>query len=270
MEGRMMATRDLIHLNNLGVMLLESGKMYQSRQLFCLATELMKTTLDQEMIRQSWTRDYVESEIPSAVSSSSGFASSSPYSSSRHHHLLSSSHGEQHFGELSFQQQQRTPSSIPLHDFLRPVYFSEDIIGSSSSLPLVKLSISLIFNLALSNHIIAMQEEAISPSSSTVIEDAIFLYQLALRLQHDGGIELSCLHTMGMINNVGKLLAYVGFLEEAQTCFQHLLKHLMVQVDKSIGGGLARRPEVNKEQIESFIDNILQMVLRNSETSPAA
>lgn len=239
MDGRQ-TTRNLMHLNNVGVAFLESGDVYQSRQLFLLATKMLKLSIDHELTKRPRPTEYIGSQ-DDLFSPCSRRAVGFP--------------GER--------------NSSSLYDFLRPVYFSQDIIRSSNP-PLVKLCISLLFNLALSNHAIAIQE--VTPATSTSTEDAIFLYQLAYGLQHGGGIELSWLHTMGMINNVGKLLAHVGVREESQKCFQHLLNHLMLQVDKSRGEEQgARLVEVNKEQIARFLDNILEMVLHNySISSPAA
>jgi hypothetical protein len=126
----------------------------------------------------------------------------------------------------------------------------------------------LIFNLALSHHTIVLHEAIKAPSSD--VANAIFLYQLAYVLQRNGGIELSSFHTLGMINNVGKLLALVGSMEESRNCFEHLLQQCMVQVvDKREASTTV--PEEN-QQLEGFLDNISHMVLKqhSSETSPAA
>jgi hypothetical protein len=125
----------------------------------------------------------------------------------------------------------------------------------------------MIFNLAVSHHTIVLHEAIKAPSSDVV--NAIFLYQLAYVLQRDGGIELSSFHTLGMINNVGKLLAFVGNMNESRNCFEHLLQQCMVLVvDKR--GASTTVPDENL-QLEGFLDNISHMVLKHSsETSPAA
>lgn len=228
---------NVMDFNNLGVTLLESSDIYQARAFFSVAIDQMKRILDEEMIREKKNsiRTASKPELSRAM-------------------------------ETSVSLPSLANSSLPHHDFLRPIYFSQDIVESKDP-PLVKLSTSLLFNLALSNHAIAVQE--VSPASSSTTEDAIFLYQLAYCLQNADGVELSWLHTMGMINNVGRLLAFVGVVDDAQQCFRHLLKQLLVRVDNLSRGGAGTRLGDNGH-IEGFIDNVLHMVLRNKESSPAA
>jgi hypothetical protein len=263
---------EMMSINNIAVTLLESGNVYEARQVFYMAKEMMKRTLDQEMIRRKSSRGcHTDSTAAEQWSASCPLPSSllpfiAPTSKRRDHASSSLDH-------LSFDPSLQSSSS--LYSFLRPLYFSQDIINSSNP-PMIKLSISLLFNLALSNHAIAMMQNNTSPpscsSSTSFVEEAIFFYKLAYSLQVDDCTEVSWLHSMGMINNVGKLLAGVGVYEESQNCFRHLLIQLiMVQIDQQsrCNGGLLIETTTSK-QIEGFLDNIWHMVLNSSNTSAAA
>lgn len=267
---------EMMGINNIAVTLLESGNVYEARQVFYLAKEMMKRILDQEMIRRKNSTGYNNTDSTAAEQ----WSASCPLPSSPLPSTAPTSkrwnRASPNVDHLSFNLSlQSSTNSSSLYSFLRPFYFSQDIINSSNP-PMIKLSISLLFNLALSNHAIAMLQNNTSPpscsSSTSFADEAIFFYKLAYSLQVDDRIEVSWLHTMGMINNVGKLLAGVGIYEESQHCFQHLLIQLiMVQIDQQsrCNGGLLIETTTNK-QIEGFLDNIWLMVLNSSNTSAAA
>jgi hypothetical protein len=255
----------MIQFNNLGVERLESGGFSEAQQFFSLALDLMKTIIDQERpsisrnaeVSRSATDDHCSSvvippqcptpsEQPATVRQERG----SHYSPPRTDDTL-----EQEETQLS--------QSSKLYVFSRPVYFVEGL--DYQRLPLVKLSISLLYNLALSYHAITLQGgEASNPN---MVEAALLHYQLAYDLQIRDGIELSTLHTMGIINNVGQIHACKGDLEKARGLFELLLKTLMVYLDQTQNQG--RTGIESNNLVAGFLRNLAQSVLRPS-SSPAA
>ena len=300
------------------------GSIYEARELFGLAIEGMKGVIDAKLVDRC-----------TALSSNVGESHVSCSLSTAVHTTHVSSPPHPHFQSFQNQQmqqqgQQRQTTNVPLHslsessaascctpqpcsssfdrsesgsststspsyDFLRPIYVSEDEFLLNNA-PLIKLTISLLFNLALSDHAIAMsmmttegcagENSSVSArtASITTAANAIFLYQLAYCLQIKDGIELSKIHTMGMINNVGRLLSLLGDAKESENCFRHLLKKVMVQsveessrVDPGGGGGradttasLTKGQHEELGQLEGFLNNIMTVVLRNNLSSPAA
>jgi tetratricopeptide (TPR) repeat protein len=254
----------MIQFNNLGVERLESGGFNEAQQLFSLALDLMKTIIDQKRpartrnaeVSRATTVDHCSSiiippqcptpsEQPATVRQERG----SPYSPPRTDDTL-----EQEETQLS--------QSSKLYVFSRPVYFVEDL--DYQHLPFVKLSISLLYNLALSYHAISLLGEDSNPN---MVDAALLHYQLAYDLQIRDGIELSTLHTMGIINNVGQIFACKGDIEKARGLFELLLKTLMVYLDQTQNQG--RTGLESNNLVAGFLKNIAQSVLRPS-SSPAA
>jgi tetratricopeptide (TPR) repeat protein len=263
------AASTMIQLNNLGVERLESGGFNEARQLFSLALDLMKTIIDQENPARSRNAEVsrsamvdhcssivilpqrpTPSEQPATVRQERG----SPYSSST-----------PRTDDTLEQEETQLSQSSKLYIFSRPVYFVEDLDYEHP--PLVKLSISLLYNLALSYHAITLRGQEEDSSNPNMIEAALLHYQLAYDLQIRDGIELSTFHTMGIINNVGQIHAGKGDIEKARVLFELLLKTLMVYLDQTQNQG--RDGLESNDLVAGFLRNLTQSVFRPS-SSPAA
>ena len=107
--------------------------------------------------------------------------------------------------------------------------------------------------LGLSYHAIALQDNIIC---HPFVADAIFYYQLAIEVQIKDRIELSALHTMGIINNISQLLSVKGDAGKAEESFALLLKTLMIYVDQvKLSGGRGLHQE-----LDGFVGNVIQVV----------
>ena len=301
----MTSIQETIGYNNVGVALLEMGSICEARELFSLAIEGMKGVIDTRLVERCTSSTSALSCAAEDAAVEASVTAISPPPTTASVLVEPSPNHQMHQSQRAAPTPNEAlhPSSIPaipptctssvgngsrnLYDFLRPIYISEDEFLINNA-PLVKLTISLLFNLAITDHAIAMTIEEGGtqdqlPSSKqtiTTAANAIFLYQLAYCLQVKDGIELSRIHTMGMINNVGRLLAFLGDEKECEKCFKHLLKKLMVQsVEESYGGGVVPGPvsptgakEHHEElgQLEGFLNNIMAVVLRDTLSSPAA
>ena len=150
----------------------------------------------------------------------------------------------------------------PLYVFGRPIYFSESVMNWKN-LPFSKISVALLFNLGLSYHAIALQDNIIC---HPFVADAIFYYQLAIEVQIKDRIELSALHTMGIINNISQLLSVKGDAGKAEESFALLLKPLMIYVDQvKLSGGRGLHQE-----LDGFVGNVIQVLLKATLGSAAA
>jgi hypothetical protein len=318
----MTSMQETIAYNNVGVALLEMGSIHEARELFGLAIEGMKGVLDSRRADASGMQSTDAEAHVSCSLSSVSTNTASPSSPSMMMMASAPVHPPQEPSITPKDPLQATSPSTAtnpattcnrFYDFLRPVFISEDEFLLSNA-PMVKLTISLLFNLAISDHASAMmssEEEETSFYSSTTTTvatvttaaNAIFLYQLAYCLQLKDGIELSRIHTMGMINNVGRLLAFLGDTKESENCFRHLLKKLMVQVvdepyrrrsssSSSSSGDTTNhnnnnmivdrtntnntsnhRPKTmmgEEVELEGFLSNVMHVVLRHNLSSPAA
>ena len=154
----------------------------------------------------------------------------------------------------------RASSTSPDYVFRSPIYFADSL--GDRSLPMAKLALSLLFNLALSHHGVAMQDR----DATHAFDAALFHYQLAFNVQVQDGIELSSLHTLGLINNVSQLLTCVGDRQGAHQCFEYLLSSLKLHFDQSRGH---IEPEV-MGLLERLMENVACAVLEVPSTAQAA
>lgn len=249
----------MIQFNNLGVERLESGGLIEAQQLFSLALDLMETSIDQQeaptrsrnvQLSRFATVDHRSSdaippqcptspEQPTAVRQEKG----SPYSPRTY--------------DTTLEQEE-----MQFYVYSRPFCFVGGL--DYQHLPLVKLYISLLYNLALSYHAITICG---GDSNPELVEAALLHYQLAYDLQIRDGIELSTLHTMGMINNVGQIHACKGDMDKVRGLNDLLLQTLMVHLDQTKNQG--RTTGLESNDLAGFIKNVAQSVLGPS-SSPAA
>jgi hypothetical protein len=237
----------MIQFNNLGVESLESGGFNEAQQFFSLSLDLMKTMVTSQNARvsRSATVGHCSSVvIPPQCPASSEQPATERYSPPRRTH--------------DTLEQEETQ----LYVFSRPVYFAEGL--DYQHLPLVKLSISLLYNLALSYHAITLRGEDSNPE---MVEAALLHYQLAYDLQIRDGIELSTLHTMGIINNVGQIHACKGDIDKARGVFELLLKTLMIHLDQTQNQG--RPGHESNDLVAGFFKNVAQSVLRPTSSAAA-
>ena len=176
----------------------------------------------------------------------------------------------------------KTPIPIPSHFLLLDVCPTYDV--------LVKMSISIMFNFALSHHLAATTAGLVVDPSKTM-DQAVALYELTHTLQLQEGIELSIEHTMATICNLGHIHQSRGNTDKATKCFQHLLtiivflqsqnqhqlqEHFEQQNDaydeENIDSGVSSSPSLrtllNTDNI--FFQSVSHLMLRHSDTAAAA
>jgi tetratricopeptide (TPR) repeat protein len=121
----------------------------------------------------------------------------------------------------------------------------------------VKMSFVLLYNLALTHHLSALQGE----KSQKRLRKALALYELAYTIQMNENIQLTILQTMAIVNNLGQIHAAMDNDEKAEQCFQHLLSTLMF-VNDACDHDAA-------DQIDGFISNVLSLILSSTAAGAA-
>jgi hypothetical protein len=170
----------------------------------------------------------------------------------------------------------KTPIRISSHLLLSDICPTYDV--------LVTMSISIMFNFALSHHLAAATtvelvtvEQALD--TSKLLDQSVALYELTHTLQQQVGIELSIEHTMATICNLGHIHHTRGDTDKATKCFQHLLAIIVfLQCQyRHIQDDLPVRREddattmgvlLNADNI--FFQSVSHLILRDSDMAAAA
>ena len=140
----------------------------------------------------------------------------------------------------------------------------------------VEMSISIMFNFALSHQLTAVSGQ--SPDPVVTLGHSISLYELAHTLQLHEGIDLGMEHTMATINNLGHIHRVLGDEDKAMKCFQHLLSILMyLQVQEQMDGSRNLDSDESMSwtrrcliKNEIFFESVSSLILSDSAAAPAA
>ena len=122
------------------------------------------------------------------------------------------------------------------------------------------LSYVILYNLALSYHLRAMDEEEESIRIAC-LEKALTLYEHAHHVLSSQEIDVSLLHTMAIASNLGHIHHVRGDERRAEMCFQHLLSTILYVVDCGEGGKI--------ECLDGFFRNVMPLI-GQSTSAPAA
>lgn len=122
----------------------------------------------------------------------------------------------------------------------------------------VKLSFVILYNIALTHHLIAIQDV----NCTTKLLKAKSLYELAYSIQINEGFEISPLQAMAISNNLGQIHLSLGDRAKSRSCFEHLLSAIVSL------NACGEHDSVGS--IDGFIGNVLMLFLMSSPTAPAA
>jgi hypothetical protein len=129
---------------------------------------------------------------------------------------------------------------------------------------LMKLTVILIFNMALSHHLKAMNSNETPSNRSSDLQRAFALYKLSCKTQVHQGVELSDIHAMAHVNNLGQIVAASGKNDIARQFFQRLLSQLILYME------CTEQEERPRREVEGFIQNTSQLILHDPGLAPAA
>lgn len=147
--------------------------------------------------------------------------------------------------------------------FTEPILIEQDTMTSCRKECILRLTAIIIFNLALSHHLMSLNETDLS-ARSTAIEKAVSLYELSCKIQYEEDVYISAIHTMAHLNNLGQLHLSMGDLDKSTKCFRSLLKHLVLYTENT------EEEERPKNELEIFFQNALGLILRDPAVAAAA
>ncbi|CAB9515612.1 expressed unknown protein [Seminavis robusta] len=127
---------------------------------------------------------------------------------------------------------------------------------------LVKFSSSILFNLALSYHLAAMEHASSNEQKmKRLLQKALTFYKLAYTMMQDtknNGV----METMAIANNLGHVQLTVGDSDKARQCYEHLLSTIMFVADTGDRNSIP--------QFDGFFHSVQAVVLPFGTTAQAA
>jgi hypothetical protein len=286
----------VIRANNYGVERLERFDFEGARPFFSVAIDLMKDVIDEQAGLSTQTQSPNSNEGSSSSSSVPKDGASStpnqvpstlvinPESASQvsttipspavsvevttcddenHDVCQGAGHRRKRRRLLPPPKEDQRESDAPFYIHKNPIYFHGI---DPSQMPIVQVSIALMFNLALTCHGLAITSNGDLSLNKEMAKEAIFLYQLAYAIQTSNHIELSHLYTLGIINNVSHLLLATGEQKQANELFEFLLLLLMAENHgRILNNGLSLTTETanakTRQSLEGFLRNIGSTIL---------
>ena len=148
--------------------------------------------------------------------------------------------------------------------FRSPIFLSQPL-PVTNSLCCEKLSYVIVYNLALSHHLKAMTSQLSKRMTFITFERALRLYENAhCVLMGSPEIDVSILHTLSIVCNLGHLHGVLGNKERSDLCYQNLLSTMIYLVDcgevDTIEGTLP---------LDGFFSNVMPLIC-NMPSAPAA
>ena len=143
--------------------------------------------------------------------------------------------------------------------FRDPIYVSSGLPRSELD-RCELLSYVILYNLALSYHLRAMDEEE-DHLRNAYLDKALTLYEHAHHILSSQEIDVSLLHTMAIASNLGHIHHVIGDEQRAELCFQHLLSTILYVVDCGEGAKI--------KSLDGFFRNVMPLICTSS-SAPAA
>lgn len=122
----------------------------------------------------------------------------------------------------------------------------------------VKLSFVILYNIALTHHLLAIQDV----NCTQKLLKAKSLYELVYSIQMNEELEISPLQSMAISNNLGQIHLSLGDEDKSRSCFEHLLSAII-----SIN---ACGEHDSVGNLDGFIGNVLLLFIKSAPTAPAA
>ena len=234
-------------LNNEGVGLIENGLYHEATSTFSQGLTLVKQVL---------ALQGDEDQRPDEESESDCMGNPKepvPQTPSCHFHKMQ---------EIEFVgvcvAQEDISCDAPLFIFKSPIFIPAHATDLASFKYYVKSSFILLYNLALSHHLSALEGN----NSIERLRIALSLYEFAYTLQMAEDIELTVLQTMAIVNNLGQIHTALENEAKSRQCFLHLLSTIVLIYD------CGERESV--EQMDGFVSNVMPSIFKGSASAPAA
>jgi hypothetical protein len=160
--------------------------------------------------------------------------------------------------------QKGEPNETQGYMFSEPIIVDENDLNSQNEEDILRFTMFLIFNLALSQHLRALEFKTISRSAfRTTLKKSLALYSLLYKMQmkKDSGSGLSYIHTMALINNLAQIHAVNEDAEKSRECLGYLLNYLVFYTE--VGGNCT-------DEMDGFRTNITPLILTDPALALAA
>jgi hypothetical protein len=129
-----------------------------------------------------------------------------------------------------------------------------------------KLSYVIVYNLALAHHLKAMTSQLSRRMTFITFERALRLYENAhCVLMGSPEIDVSILHTLALVCNLGHLHCVLGNKERSDLCYQNLLSTMIYLVDC----GEVEDTIEGTIPLDGFFSNVMPLIC-NQASAPAA
>ena len=120
-----------------------------------------------------------------------------------------------------------------------------------------KLSMVVMYNLALSFHLSALAQGCIAR-----LARAKKLYELAFQMHLEESCEVTLLYSLALMNNLGLVYQLLNDMERSNQCFQHLLATMMFLLESE---------EAHKiKQWDGLMSNVLGLIFTDHAVAAAA
>jgi hypothetical protein len=152
--------------------------------------------------------------------------------------------------------------------FSDPIIVDEDDLNSQNEEDILRFTMFLIFNLALSQHLRALEFKTISRSAfRTTLKKSLALYSLLYKMQMNKGTGsgLSYIHTMALINNLAQIHAVNEDEEKSRQCLSYLLNYLIFYTEC-----IGKENCSTVDEMDGFRNNIIPLILTDPALAPAA
>jgi tetratricopeptide (TPR) repeat protein len=252
----MPAALNSVRLNNQGVRYIESGRFEEAIDVLTDALSIVKQELiyDEQSVADTDIQESMVTEPEMDETATSG-AIASPQ---RRLSLCEPTADNATSPVLS---ERETIESAVFDD--QPYVYKAAIRISESDLQelvpsYVNISFIVLFNLALSHHLSAIQHNM----CPTILNKALTLYELAYALQMREQIPAPIIYSMALVNNLAQIHRNMKREASARQCFEHLLATIMLITTSGQGSLL--------EHADGFFLSLMHLVLAETSTAPAA
>jgi tetratricopeptide (TPR) repeat protein len=142
--------------------------------------------------------------------------------------------------------------------FRKPLVMSLDTDECAGHRAVAKLSVIMMFNMALSHHLSALKHH----NNASQLRAALMLYEHAYQLLQNEQVEICVFYNLALSNNLGQVLKAMKRQPEARQCFEQLLSSLLFLVQYC--------NDEEKARLEEFFRSASPCILGNTKAAPAA
>jgi hypothetical protein len=125
------------------------------------------------------------------------------------------------------------------------------------------LIVILVFNIALSHHLIALDLADDDAKRPLILKRAVRLYKLGYSMQmEESNVRLSLTYNMATVNNWAQISKELNNKPQSKRLFKHLLRSLMIIIDSGATDEI--------DEMDGFMGNASKMILRDCSFAAAA